>query len=239
MIGTNTTRRIVKLEEQGSQSAHVAFNFEDIRVKCDAFIEQTRHKASQMLIEAHEAGEKLKAAAIQQGLKDGEKQGLASAELKINQQAEQLAEQKLKASLETLKPALEQAADLMRSELQAVLSNWEHQLISLSSQLAGRIVRQRLTVDPLLAIEMVREVLQATLGEDRIQVQLHPDDLELVKTHMNLDQQTSAQTLPITLIPAEHFVRGDCIVNTAHGQIDARIESMLDQLCGELTGANS
>jgi hypothetical protein len=69
MVTGATTRRVVKLEEQGSESAHVAFNFEDIRQKCDEFIEQTRAKAAQMLVQAHEDAEKVKAAAMQQGLK--------------------------------------------------------------------------------------------------------------------------------------------------------------------------
>lgn len=236
MVTGATTRRVVKLEEQGSESAHVAFNFEDIRQKCDEFIEQTRAKAAQMLVQAHEDAEKVKAAAMQQGLKDGEKQGLAASEQKIKAQADKIAEQKLATSLATLKPALEQAADQMRIELHSMMTVWESQMVQLAAQLALRITRRQIEVDPTIVVEMVRDVIQATVGEDRVHVQLHPEDATLVSTHLNLDSLSKSGQLPVMISATDGFTRGDCVVTTSHGQIDARIEAMLDQLARELAG---
>ncbi len=234
MISGGTNRRIVKLEEFGSDSAHVAFNFEDIRQKCEAFIEQTQAKATQMLVQAHADGEKIKEAAMQQGIKNGERLGLTNSDQRIKNQAEKMADQKLAESLQTLKPALEQAAEQMRLELHNAMAAWETHLVRLAAQLAQRITRRQIEVEPTLVVDSVQEILKATIGEDRINVHVHPDDAELISSHLNFS--SSNGQLPVLLTPDPELSRGDCIVTTSHGQIDARVDSMLDQLANELTG---
>ena len=38
-----------------------------------------------------------------------------------------------------------------------------------------------------------------------------------------------------TVVPDPHITRGGCVIDTVHGQIDARIEPQIDRIVEELT----
>ncbi len=234
---TSKPNRVVKLEELAQGTPHVAFNFDDIRERCENFIEQTREKTTQMLLKAHEDGEKVKSAAMQQGIKEGEAQGLKNAEKLIHDKAEKLAQEKLTTALGTLKPALVEAADRVRLEKEVMLTAWESQLIHLAAALAKRITQRQIAAEPAIALEMIQGVLQACAGESQIQLSLHPEDLKMLQKHLNLDDQTSDRHVPLSFQASSNLSRGDCVVQSQFGQIDARLEAMLDRMAAELVGS--
>ena len=49
----------MKAEQAREMAAQIEFNFEDIREKCDKYIEQTKEKAKKILLDAHEEGKRI------------------------------------------------------------------------------------------------------------------------------------------------------------------------------------
>ena len=81
---------------------------------------------------------------------------------------------------------------------------------------------------------MLAEALQLAAGETRIQIRLNPSDLERMGT--NPVEQIIAQSgcAEAVTIADPQLVEGDCILETKHGSIDARLETLLNRITNEL-----
>lgn len=68
-----------------------------------------------------------------------------------------------------------------------------------------------------------------------MEVRLHPLDLELLTGDQVLATSSGLSTLPDDLLVADEALeRGDCLVQTTDGLIDARLETLLDRITTEL-----
>jgi len=111
----------------------------------------------------------------------------------------------------------------------------EHELMQLAMTLARQLVRRELTADPAQVVSVVREALAALpSGQQRITVQLHPDDARLVRQALVED---SDQPLRITEVPG--MQRGDCQVQSEQSRIDERLDARLERLMTQLLGDGS
>lgn len=81
-----------------------------------------------------------------------------------------------------------------------------------------------------LVIEAVRDSLKMLKDKSRITLRIHPDDLEIVRSHRSQWLETYERIDTLVLEADPKVVRGGCIVETPSGDIDAQIDSRLDKL---------
>lgn len=226
----------MKAEQAREMAAQIEFNFEDIRQKCDNYIEQTREKAKQILLEAHEEGKRIHQKSFEEGQAAGKKQGLVDADAHIKQQATQIADAGVKAELNRLSPAIESALEQLRQEQQQCLVRWESEAIHLAVAIAEKISREQVVKNPQLVIDRVIELLRLTVGETNIRIRLHPDDAKAITEAgivlENNSSDTSKQNTQI--LPDEALLPGDCVVETKHGTLDASFDEQLKRIASEL-----
>ncbi|CFN83550.1 flagellar assembly protein FliH [Bordetella pertussis] len=92
-------------------------------------------------------------------------------------------------------------------------------LLTLALDIAGQVLRTTLAEHPEAMVAAVREVLQinpATGAAMRLWV--HPDDLELVRTHL----------------ADESITRGGCRTETAYGDVDATLQTRWRRVAASL-----
>jgi type III secretion system HrpE/YscL family protein len=105
----------------------------------------------------------------------------------------------------------------------------ERDMLDLAFGLAERIVGRALDRDPALFGDLVAEKLERVRSSGRITVRVHPDD------EARLRQERGRLVSHIDDVPL-HFEadpslnRGDCILETDRGRLDARIETQLDEM---------
>jgi flagellar biosynthesis/type III secretory pathway protein FliH len=95
----------------------------------------------------------------------------------------------------------------------------------LALALADKIVGAALGADPSLVREVVAGALRRATDRDRLVVELHPDDLELVGPGDDLARSLGIQQLE--LVGERRVARGGCVVRTSAGEIDGRIDQQL------------
>lgn len=117
----------------------------------------------------------------------------------------------------------------LRDALTQVVRESETALINLSLEAARRVVAN-IPIDAPMVEAVVREALQQTQDTAEILIQLHPEDLSLLR-------KTQAEVLnglpdkgPLRFIGSSEVTRGGCLVQTRFGVIDARREVKLQQL---------
>lgn len=226
--------RILKAHAARELPAQVAFNFEDLREQAAAELARARAEADaiRQRAEAEVAAMKQQVfdAAQREGLAAGQKQ----AQQLIDEQARKLTDQQMTRHLKTTIPAIEQAAALLQGERDQWLLRWEEAAIQLGVAIAEKLVKVQIQVNPELATGMVGEALQLAVGQTRLHVRLHPADLEHLGEHAESFVRAFSGCDAVTLIGDAAVGSGGCRIETQFGEIDARLETMLERIAAEL-----
>lgn len=154
----------------------------------------------------------------------GRAAGLAAAqrqyEVKLRQADELCAS--LRSALQALSRPLAQVDDDVHA-----------QIAQLAIALARGLLRRELRSDPTQIIGIVRETVSLLPANSRgVRVVLHPEDAALMRERLPASGPDQAWTISEDPVLA----RGDCRVLTDFAQIDARIESRLNEAIAALLG---
>ncbi len=105
----------------------------------------------------------------------------------------------------------------------------EKDAIAFAFQIAGRIIGTQLENDPSLVVPIVKEVLAQAKNQKNIIVLCHPQDLRILEDNKHR-LLVESQASPIVIKANESVGRGECIVETADGRIDGRLQTQLQAL---------
>jgi flagellar assembly protein FliH len=117
----------------------------------------------------------------------------------------------------------------LQNTLPKVAHEAESALIDLALEAAKKIVAG-LPVDVAMVEAVVREALRQAEDSAEIVVQLHPDDLALLRQHQSEILTGSPDSGPLRFLQSSEIGRGGCMVQTRFGLIDARRETKIEQL---------
>lgn len=125
--------------------------------------------------------------------------------------------------------------DELSTPLKAVNDEVEQNLLAMLSLLTRQLIYQEMTLRPELVLNVVREALTVLPVSDRqLKVYLNPQDVELVKSGLEIDEATDWQWHADPLIK-----RGGVKLVTADTTIDATVETRLNNLISRLLNQES
>ena len=225
-----TAVRIIKATAARDLASRAAFNFVDLRHEADSVLAQARCEADGLLAQAQSEVEALhertRAAAREAGL--------CEAQTEIERHACEVASRQVDAQLETALPALQAAAEALQAERDRWLIRWEQTAVRVGVAIAEKLLKTQIATRPELASGMIAEALRLAAGQPRVTVHLHPDDLAAWGDRAPRIVESLTACADSTLIPDPLVARGGCRIQTQHGEIDARVETMLERLAEEL-----
>jgi len=117
----------------------------------------------------------------------------------------------------------------LRSAVPEVIQQTETALMQIALECAQKIVAD-IPITPELVEAVVREAVTQTKETAEILVQLHPDDLALLRKHQSPILQGLPEAGPLKFIGSSEISRGGCLVQTRFGLLDARRETKIEQL---------
>lgn len=231
---TTDVPRVLKAHSVREHDALAAFNFEDLRQQAAAQIQAARRQAAEILEQAQRDAESLRKQALAEGKDAGKKEGLRDAAAEIERQARKLADQRVAEHLKTTLPALSQAAQALRDERDRWLLRWERAAVELGVAIAEKLLRTNLETKPELATGMIADALQLAAGQTQLRVLLHPADLERLGERAGQVVEALTSCADPELIADPALSPGGCRIETRYGEIDARLETMLQRISEEL-----
>lgn len=232
----NDAPRLLKadqLPETISASGPVGrvFQFQDLRDKHDRLLSDARSEAEAVLEAARAEAELLRQRAFETARQDGRERAAGDLESEIEQRATQLVEERLGDQLSLFTDVTRQLQELDETQL----GLWQNTTTELAIAIAAKLLRRQLDVRPENAVEMVATALQLSAGSRRVEVRLHPEDLQLLCGDQALAVSSGLSALPEGLLVADGTLeRGDCLVQTVDGRVDARLETLLERITTEL-----
>ena len=101
--------------------------------------------------------------------------------------------------------------------------------------MVNRVVDAELKSNPDLLQLMARRALARLAGQFSVTLLVNPDDVEALKLHevSLLDSVTGVDTLHIQA--SDTISPGGCIAQSSEMEVDARLETLLDQVLDALT----
>lgn len=228
--------RVLKANAVRELGGRVSFNFDDLQQQGQRYLAEVQAEAAALLAQTKAECEALKAEARKAGRDAGLAEGLQTAQLTMEQQvaqrAEQLAAQRVKSAL----PALQQAADVLRAERDQWIVRWETSAIELSIAIAEKLLRTSLKAFPERADAMIRDALQLAAGQERVDIYLSEADLERLGDQADEIARSTSGCAQVRLIADATLQQGDCRIETQHGEMDASVAAMLGRIADELLG---
>lgn len=111
----------------------------------------------------------------------------------------------------------------------------EKELVQLAIAIATQIIRREIKMDPGQVIAAVREAINVLpLSSQNIGLHLHPEDAELVRSALSLDDMSPAWRI----VEDPLLTRGGCKVDTETSHIDASVENRLAAVIATLFGGD-
>ena len=117
----------------------------------------------------------------------------------------------------------------LRRAVPEVIQQTENTLMQIALECAKKIVAG-IPISPELVEAVVREAVTQTKETAEIMVQLHPDDLALLRKNQSPILQGLPEAGPLKFIASSEISRGGCLVQTRFGLLDARRETKIEQL---------
>jgi len=225
---------VLKANDARGLGSHVAFNFEDLRHQAEAQLAAAKAEAASIVERARRDAEALRITAHADAREAGRQEGLKDAATQIEQRARKLADERLGQQLNTALPALTQAAALLRGERDRWLARWEQAAIELGIAVAEKIVKAELAARPERVREMVAAALELTVGQAQLRVYVNPHDRVFLGDRADQVVQSLTACASAQLIDDPALAPGDCRIETQHGEVDARLETMLQRIAEEL-----
>jgi len=154
---------------------------------------------------------RLEREAYEKGFEQGRKDGLALEQKQLDQQRQQM--EGLFNEMQGLKAVLFRDA--------------EQDLVTLSTLIARRIIREEIRTDPTVIQRTVRAALDFVADRSHLKITLHPEDMEEIRSILpELASMTDGGRFEVT--EDETVDRGGCMLDTGFGKINATVRDQSD-----------
>jgi len=115
-----------------------------------------------------------------------------------------------------------------------VLKNSTEDMLRLVMAIAEQVILCEVSANPSIIISTLQKALQSAISSSEYHVKLHPDDLAIAMLKKPLFMSSISGLKNITLEADQNLTRGGCLVESELGQVDATIESQLEELRQQL-----
>ncbi len=133
-----------------------------------------------------------------------------------------------RAELAQARRALEQAAARIGKLHEQVVADAEAHLPDLAIEIARNVLMQEIEAGRHDIEPIVRRALRSAPANREVVVRLHPEDLAQMEKAQAAD--SAAPAANVRLVADSGVGRAECVVETAEGTVEARIEDELEQV---------
>lgn len=165
--------------------------------------------------------EQIRQEAYNEGFSTGEKDGFHAGQLKGQQEARNALEARL--------GEFEQLMGQLMAPLQQQDELIEDMLLVLLEQMLRQLLQREVMIDRTQVVAVLRGALKALpVGAENIRIYLHPSDFDAIKALRERHEESWR------LLEDDSLMPGGCRVETEHSQVDATLETRLQQLLEQL-----
>lgn len=164
---------------------------------------------------------------LKQGYEQGHEKGFETGQTKGYEESQHLFQKQL-SELNQLMESLAEPFKNLDAEV-------ENELVKLVIAIAGQLIRREIKLDPGQIVAVIREAVNVLpLATQKITLNLHPEDAELVRSILKLDENPP----PWRLQDNPLITRGGCTVETEVSTVDASLEKRMAAVIASVLGGD-
>ncbi len=142
------------------------------------------------------------------------------------QEAQTAARRQAEAAIDAAVERLAQAVSELARQKREIRRQAEEDVVRLAVAIARRVLNRQLAVDPAVLLGIVKAALDRVDASEVTRLRVHPDHAALVEAHLRAAAFPGA--IQVTGDPS--LASGGAILETPTGQIDASVDSQLQEI---------
>jgi flagellar assembly protein FliH len=194
------------------------------KMEATAIVNEAKAEAERYIDEAKEQTEQIKQQAYDEGHKEGTLQGKQS-------------------GLDEMQSLINEAVEKMQRMLAAgekeakdMIIMAERQIVEIALAVASKIVAYQITENPMVVLPIVKNALEKVCDQEQIVLRVSADDFETVLQAKQEFQNMVGGEQALTFLVDRTIERGNCVIDTSYGMVDARIDTQFDSIRTALQG---
>ncbi|MBI5747386.1 MAG: hypothetical protein HZA13_10350 [Nitrospirae bacterium] len=156
--------------------------------------------------------------AFQQGYEAGEKAGVEAAR------------KKLEGAINGIVLLIEGLKDLNRQ----IYEEGEMKIVALAICIAEKVIHSELKQNPEIIVNVVRAALKKVLDREMLTIKVNPKDFEVLNRYRPELIASTNEKRGLTIEWDDSIMPGGCMIETNHGEVDARIDKQLEEISLDL-----
>lgn len=219
------------MEEQQQKAARV---LDDAALEKHNILEIARKQAEEMLLAAASEAEEMKALAAAEGKEAGYKtgydNGCEAGQAKGYEDGLEKAAEEMRQAVHAANQKAEHTIAIAESDTKDAILGAESKIVEIALAIIDKVLPQHFIDVPQVILPLVRSALEKVKDQNAIVVRVSPDDYELVLMAKNEFQMILEGDEKLTIAEDQTIVRGGCMIESANGNVDARLATQLDTL---------
>lgn len=115
-------------------------------------------------------------------------------------------------------------------EKEELLQKSEPELLALAMEIAKKIVRQEIQMNPTVVLSVARDALQKVLSRSQVHIKANPKDIETLKQYETELRAMLAQVSSFEIAPDDNVGAGGVVIETESGKVDARVTRQFQEM---------
>lgn len=189
----------------------------EAKTDAEQYIGQAKEQAEQIKQQAYDEGH-------QKGYEDGFNQGKQSALDEMQSQMNETVEK-----TQRIVATGEQDAKNM-------IVAAERQIVEIALAVASKILAYQIAENPMVVLPIIKIALEKVCDQEQIVLRVSADDFEIVLQAKQEFQNMAGGEQALTVIVDRTIERGNCVIDTSYGMVDARIDTQFDSIREALQG---
>lgn len=206
----------------------------DLKRQAEELKASAEQEAARIIREARLERDRIVEGAYEEGFDRGQAEGYAKGETVGLEEGKMEALGEFTERFRSIDQSFSGAFDAFGEAREELLLNAQEDGLRLILEIARRVTRRAVQIDPDALRERIREIMTRMIEPTRAIIRVHPDDVELARK-ASAYIQTDLGTTAHTEIRADTSLdRGDAVVETGRGSISAEIDTQIDRILREL-----
>ena len=172
---------------------------------------------------------------IEEGRDEGFRDGSEKARIAFEKETEAEVARRVSEACEIATEPIRKLLDEMKGTRQALLRNWEENILQISAAIAFQTIMREPTLLREAPLDLLREALDLAMNCATLKIRMNPRDVSNLGDSIKAILEETGNLAKSELVSDPKITIGGCLVETSLGVVDERLESRLERIVDELS----
>ena len=208
----------------------IVLDLGDLHQQAAEILASAERDAERIVIDAREEAQKIIDGAEEIGHEQGDTRGFTEGRERGIVEGREAAIAEYGERLEALHAAWSEELERWETDFDAILAGAREDVLRFAIVMGRKVILRAVELDPSVVQTQLAETLRLVCRPSAIEVEVHPDDRELVDAVLPALAQRLVDCRHVDVVESADVGRGGCRMRTAGGAVDATIERQVERI---------